>query len=91
MRFRNLILALLALYAVWVAGVLSLAFYEIARAKQQGRAEEPTEAFASRDEESEQQYREFLNGGQKPSREFIDHARELDHAPAKVQEAVPPK
>ena len=89
MRSRTFVLTLLALYALWVAGVLGLAFYEIARAKQ--LEVQPGEAFSSRSEESEREYREFLNSAQPPSKKLTEDASEVDARPAEAQAAIPPK
>jgi len=80
MRFRTFVLTLLALYAVWVAGVLILAFYPIARAKQS--EPQPGEAFSSRSAESEREYREFLKSSQPPSKKLTEDASEVDARPA---------
>jgi len=89
MRLRTFVLTLLALYALWVAGVLGLAFYEIVRAKQ--LEVQPGEAFSSRSAESEREYREFLTSAQPPSQKLTVDASEVGTRPAEVQEAVPPK
>jgi hypothetical protein len=89
MRLRNFVFTLCALYALWVAGVLILAIYQIARAKLSDV--QPGEAFSSRSEKSEREYREFLNSSQQPSKKLTEDASEVGARPAEIQEAVPPK
>ena len=89
MRFRTFVLTLCVLYALWVAGVLGLAFYQIVRAKQ--LEVQPGEAFSSRSAESEREYREFLKSSQPPTKKLTEDASKLDNRPAEAQEAVLPK
>ena len=89
MRFRTFVLTLLALYALWVAGVLSLAFYQIVRAKK--LEPQPGEAFSSRSEESEREYREFLKSAEPPSKKLAEDASAVEARPAELEEAVAPK
>ena len=80
MRFRTFVLTLLALYALWVAGVLIFGFYEIARPFL--LEPQPGEALSSRSAESEREYREFLNSSQPPSKKITEDASDVDARPA---------
>jgi hypothetical protein len=89
MRCRSFVLTLGVLYALWVAGVLGLAFYQIVRATK--LEPQPGEAFSSRSEESEREYREFLKSAEPPSKKLAEDASAVEARPAGVQEAVAPK